>query len=232
MPCTRSPLSSRAQRPRASRPDNAPSSTSPLSRGRGRAEYAQRAARYLFDFALARYTEQQHHRGPSRANTNETSPQSHGGSAIGHAVTGVLLEQLIQEIMEYLVRHNFFRRRNTSPPRHAQQNSHVDTGTQTSQSSTEHRRRHRHRRHDNVLMTSLDRLSCELETTYDALIRIVRDPENSTTMDETLRGNTNDLRRAITRCMARVESVRTRNRRSQRVRGSARLSRETTGGRD
>lgn len=75
-------------------------------------------------------------------------------------------------------------------------------------------------------MTSLDRLSSELDTTYDSLMRMLRDP--SPAMDETLRENANDLRRAITRCMARVESVQTRSRRSRGARGSARLSREST----
>lgn len=261
VPRARSPLSSRAQqRPRGSRPGTAPAPTSatvrvPASRGRGRAEYAQRTARNVFDFAMARYMEQQRRQAgeSTRSNTNtntnshntnthETSHhQSHAGSAVGHAVTGVLLEQLIQEILEYLIRHNFFRRRrNTSAPgggggggggQQTDQHRQVDTGTQTSQqssssSSTDQRRRHRRRRHSEVMMTSLDRLSSELETTYDTLMRVLREP--SPAMDDTFRENASDLRRAITRCMARVESVQTRNRRSRRARGSARISREST----
>lgn len=252
IPRARSPLSSRAQqRPQVSRPVRAPAPTSsasaraPASRGRGRAQYAQRTARNVFDFAMARYMEQQHRQGgeANRSNVNanshntnttthETSHhQSHAGSAVGHAVTGVLLEQLIQEILEYLIRHNFFRRRrNTSTPGgQTDQHRQVDTGTQTSQSSsssTEQRRKHRRRRHSEVMMTSLDRLSSELETTYDTLMRVLREPNPA--MDDTFRENVNDLRRAITRCMARVESVQTRNRRSRRARGSARISREST----
>lgn len=240
VPRARSPLSSRTQqRSRPSRPGPIPTtSASAPSRGRVRAEYAQRTARNVFNFALARYMEQQHHQsgGSSRANTNAntnhsnetTHHQSHAGSAVGHAVTGVLLEQLIQEVLEYLIRHNFFRkRRNTSTPRQPGQSRQVDTGTQTSQSSTEQRRRHRRRRQSEVMMTSLDRLSSELETTYDTLMRVLHEPNPA--MDESLRENANELRRAITRCMARVESVQTRGRRSRRARGNVRLSRESSG---
>lgn len=228
-PRTRSPIVFRNQRPRAPRPPTTPASTSLPSRGRARADYAQRAARYLFDFALARYTEQQHHRTSSRANPNETTHQSHGGSVIGHAVTGILLEQLTQEIIEYLVRHNFFRARSTSVPRQQEQSREVDTGTQTSQSSTEHRRRHRRNRSSEVMMTSLDRLSSELETTYDTLVRLLRDPDSNPPLDETLRENASDLRRAITRCMARVESVQTRSRRNRRLAGRPLVEVECTG---
>lgn len=262
IPRARSPLSSRAQqRPRGSRPGTArgttPAATSSASiRGRGRVEYAQRTARNVFDFAMARYMEQQrrqagestranvntnsHNTNNTNTNTHETSHhQSHAGSAVGHAITGVLLEQLIQEILEYLIRHNFFRKsRNTSKPRgggQSDQHRQVDTGTQTSQqsssttsssSSTEQRRRHRRRRHSEVMMTSLDRLSSELETTYDTLMRVLHEPNQR--MDDGFRENANDLGRAITRCMARVESVQTRYRRSRRARGNARLSRQST----
>lgn len=254
LPRARSPLPFRGQhRPRAAAAAAASTSASaravpvPSSRGRRRAEYAQRTAQNVFTFAMARYMEQQRrqagessHSNANSHNNNTTNAhetshhQSHASSAVGHAVTGVLLEQLIQEILEYLIRHNFFRRRrSTSTSGRGGQTDHhrqIDTGTQTSQqssTSTEQRRRHRRQRHSEVMMTSLDRVSTELEATYDTLMRVLREPNPA--MDETLRENATDLRRAITRCMARVESVQTRNRRSRRARGSVRVSRESTG---
>lgn len=74
-------------------------------------------------------------------------------------------------------------------------------------------------------MHSLDRLSEELEATHDATVRVlgkvnnaenkdeheVQEPNtdsNNKEVDELLRTNLDNLRRATTRCMARVESVR------------------------
>lgn len=224
----------RSSRPR--RPTTAPS--------RNRSEIGGQVAGYVLRYAANRYIEQQRHRHLNR------SRRAHGGSLFGHAVTNVLLEELIQEAIEYLVRHNFFmgnsRRRDPNgqeDPRpdagsgRGRQNDDDDGGheapsQQSSQSSsTEQRRRHRHRRRGEAMMTSLDRLSNELETTYEAVVRALGDStgsqnEATVVINEPLRTNAEDLRRAITRCMARIESVRRYHpdgsRRRSRHRGSGR----------
>lgn len=160
---------------------------------------------------------------------------------MGHAVTNALLEELIQEVIEFIVRHNFFLGKKpesgegnedpaagSSQPGGSQREEHPSQG---SHSSTEERRRRRHRRRSEAMMHSLDRLSDELEATYDATVRVLREEprdhemaksdddkkeeddqtviqESSKGVDESLRANLENLRRATTRCMARVESVR------------------------
>lgn len=237
-----------ASRPVGARPPSRQSSrvqqvrtatASSSSRGRGQA--ARRVARYVLEYAFTRYLEQQHHRRPAPSQSQQRSTQNHahGDSAIGHAVTSVLLEQLIQEIIEYIVRHNFFRGsrdHNTSTPGQGERDQ-PPAESQSSQSSTDQRRRRRHRRRSEAMVTSLDRLSSELEATYDAVVRVLRPSDGGPPVDENLRSNADELRRAITRCMARVESVRRRHhhygsRRTSRrggAGGSARISRTQTG---
>lgn len=214
------------------------------STSRRRSDAARRVGQNVLQHAGTRFVEQQERRRTSQSHEHHES----GGSAVGHAVTSVLLEQLLQEVWEYLVRHNFFRgpRNGKSPTSDQGKETHKDTqaDTQPSQASqmsqasqasaTEQRRRHRRQRRSEAMVASLDRLSSELENTYDAAIRILRHPEGETHVDDTLRTSVDDLRRAITRCMARVESVRRyhhRSRRTSRRRGSGssvRLSRSAT----
>lgn len=93
-----------------------------------------------------------------------------------------------------------------------------------SQSSYEQRSRHRRQRRTDLMMVSLDRLSTELELTNDALLRVTR---NGSTENESLLANAGDLRRAIIRCVARIESVRRHHRRAlgrvSSARGDSRL---------
>lgn len=76
-------------------------------------------------------------------------------------------------------------------------------------------------------MTSLDRLSAELETTYDALMRVSHAPPGSqvSSGDEPLITNVDELRRAITRSLARIESIRHHHRATRRGSRSARTTR-------
>lgn len=214
----------RSTRPRpeqsSRRPRNAPPRPvpAPAASRRGR-DSAQRAGRYVLQYAGARYLERQERSSQSRARNQ----QVHGESALGHAVSSVLLEQLLQEIIEFLVRHDFFlpRRRGTSDSGPDRSEPDQQPASQDSQTSFEQRRRRRHRRRNQAMMHSLDRLSSELQTTHDAAVNLLRhDTEPPAQLEETLRSSADDLRRATTRCMARVEAVRHQH-------GSRRPSRHT-----
>lgn len=156
----------------------------------------------------------------------------------------MLVGQLLEEVVDYVVRHNFFRRQKDSS---SEEDAGKDTATATttartaeqqpqgqshlqqspSQSSLEDRQRRRRRRRTEVLMTSLDRLSAELETTYDALMRVSHAPPAAQTSsgDEPLVANVDELRRAITRSLARIESIRHHQRATRRGSRSARGTR-------
>lgn len=163
---------------------------------------------------------------------------------MGHAVTNALLEELISEVVEFIVRHNFFMGNKNANLEEGEQDSakgaqsgdsQPQEPSQSSQhSSADERRRHRYQRRSEAMMHSLDRLSDELETTYDATVRVLREsgngakandkieeggkPQETTdNPDESLRENLENLRRATTRCMARVESVRRSHHGSRRV---------------
>lgn len=156
----------------------------------------------------------------------------------------MLVGQLLEEVVDYVVRHNFFRRQRSSPSENAaaaatpaaatrapeqqqqpQEQPHLQQSH--SQSSLEERQRRRRHRRSEVLMTSLDRLSAELETTYDALMRVSHAPRGTEGApgDEPLIANADDLRRAITRSLARIESIRHHHRASRRGSRTARATR-------
>lgn len=200
-----------------------------------RNEVGRRLTGYVLRFAVNRAIEQRRHRKGETGHSGE-----HGGSAMGHAVTNALLEELIQEVIEFIVRHNFFMGGKKSADGDDDDRQDPAAGTrprdgnsereeppsQGSHSSTEERRRRRHRRRNEAMVHSLDRLSDELEATYDATVRVLRESGDSTkidgdkpeddqqmsepikAIDDSLRDNLENLRRATTRCMARVESVR------------------------
>lgn len=226
-----------------------------------RNDIGRRLTGYVLRFAVNRVVEQRRHRNNE---PGHSSGGGHEGSALGHAVTNALLEELIQEVIEFIVRHNFFMGKNNNENDEGeerrgsagQQNPAGAGGTATqragdsqreelppsasqhsSQSPTDERRRRRHRRRSETMMHSLDRLSNELEATYDATVRVLREPSdeaasmmsvnkidagnkdedsqiqepinhNAKEIDESLRTNLENLRRATTRCMVRVESVR------------------------
>lgn len=251
----------RASRVQSSRP---PRRARPSSRTRN--EVGRRLTGYVLRFAVNRIVEQRRHRNDEPGHPSSGSGHGHGhghggGSAMGHAVTNALLEELIQEVIEFIVRHNFFLggsnnnegRDHTEAPTggDSQREEQPSQGSRGS-SSQEERRRRRHRRRSEAMMHSLDRLSDELGTTYDATVRVLRDsageandnknddhpddpkkdddgdlpaPQITQGIDESLRANLENLRRATTRCMARVESVR----RGQH--GSRRASRQRRAGR-
>ncbi|KAG6365777.1 hypothetical protein INS49_007388 [Diaporthe citri] len=153
----------------------------------------------------------------------------------------MLVGQLLEEVVDYVVRHNFFRRQRNSPSENAaatttatptaraaeqqpQEQPHLQQSN--SQSSLEERQRRRRHRRSEVLMTSLDRLSAELETTYGALMRVSHTPRSEgAAADEPLIANVDDLRRAITRSLARIESIRHHHRATRRGSRSARATR-------
>jgi hypothetical protein len=192
------------------------------------------------------------------------------GSGLGQAAMSMLVGQLLEEVVDYVVRHNFFRRPKDGPQSGEDSTKNTSTATATraaraaeqpqpqggqpsssrrhhhqspASSLDERQRRRRHRRGE-VLMTSLDRLSAELETTYDALMRVSHAPaipippgagagghaqsESTTTAGDgptSLVANVDELRRAITRSLARIESVRYHHRAARRGSRSAMASR-------
>ncbi|KUI64490.1 hypothetical protein VM1G_11352 [Cytospora mali] len=116
----------------------------------------------------------------------------------------VLVGELLEEVIQYLVRRNFFRRGSNGPRPSTTNTTTREVGRHQregldSQSSYDQRRRHRRQRHTESLMASLDRLSTELELTHDALVRVMHSPRNSHTDNEPLLANADDLRRTIDR---------------------------------
>ncbi|KAK2605670.1 hypothetical protein N8I77_008492 [Diaporthe amygdali] len=235
-------ISSRRSRPRQARP--------PLRPSRERSDAARRLGQHALRYAASRYPQQRepqssgNRNGHSEQRASQTNQHSEGGSGIGQAAMSVLVGQLLEEVMDYVVRHNFFRRQRTSSPtannttatataatpsRSAEQQPQGQPHLEQShsQSSFEERQRRRRHRRSEVLMTSLDRLSAELETTYDALMRVSHDPRAAEVSpgDEPFIANVDDLRRAITRSLARIESIRHHHRASRRASRSGRATR-------
>lgn len=209
-----------------------------------RNEVGRRLTGYVLRFAVNRVIEQRRHRKGEQGHSGD-----HGGSAMGHAVTNALLEELIQEVIEFIVRHNFFlgskksadgeggeKQQDPAAGTQPGDSQREEPPSQGSHSSTDERRRRRHRRRSEAMVHSLDRLSDELEATYDATVRVLRESGDSSTkpddkaeedmykqtsepikaIDDSLRENLENLRRATTRCMARVESVRRSHQGSRR----------------
>lgn len=227
----------------ATRPSTSRTSTTATN------DIGRRLTGYALRFAVNRVVEQRRHRTNNDSNHQNSAGAHDSGSALGHAVTNALLEELIQEVIEFIVRHNFFMGGNNNsksnnggqgqqdpaaaaPGSNAQQAGDRQRGEppplisqHSSHSPTEERRRRRHRRRSEAMMHSLDRLSEELEATHDATVRVLGKVNNAENKDEheaqepntdsnnkevneLLRTNLDNLRRATTRCMARVESVR------------------------
>lgn len=226
-------ISSRRSRPRQARPVLRPT--------RERSDVTRRLGQQALRNAANRYPqrrEPQVGRSNSRNGRNEqrashANQHSDEGSGLGQAAMSMLVGQLLEEVVDYVVRHNFFRRQRSSPSENATSTP-TPTATRTaeqqpqeqphlqrshSQSSLEERQRRRLHRRSEVLMTSLDRLSAELETTYDALMRVSHAPRSG----ESVPGD--DLRRAITRSLARIESIRHHHRATRRQSRSARATR-------
>lgn len=237
-------ISSRRSRPRQARPALRPI--------RERSDVARRFGSNAIRNPAGRYPQQREPQGgrsSSRNGHNEqrgshTSQHSDGGSGLGQAAMSMLVGQLLEEVVDYVVRHNFFRRQNNTQSENAtaatttaaaattraaepqpQEQPHLQQSN--SQSSLEERQRRRRHRRSEVLMTSLDRLSAELETTYDALMRVSHAPRGGegSTDHEPLIANVDDLRRAITRSLARIESIRHHHRATRRGSRSARATR-------
>lgn len=237
-------VSSRRSRPRQVRP--------PLRPTRERSDVTRRLGQQALRNASNRYPqrrEPQGGRSNSRNGQNEqrashANQHSDEGSGLGQAAMSMLVGQLLEEVVDYVVRHNFFRRQRSSTSENATATTAAPAAAATraaeqqpreqphlqqshSQSSLEERQRRRRHRRSEVLMTSLDRLSAELETTYDALMRVSHAPRGSeaSPSDEPLIANADDLRRAITRSLARIESIRHHHRASRRGSRSTRATR-------
>lgn len=225
--------------PRRARP---PQAWPPSRPTRERSEVARRLGQHVLRYAASRYIEQFESRSQEESQQGGRQGQQSQGSGTGQVVMDVLVRQLLEEVIQYLVRHHFFRRgRNSSRPGTGTGTGTgigigTGTGTRTrtrnptatetvtvnarntdrnnqgeslnSQSSYEQRRSHRRERRTEAMMVSLDRLSNELELTHVALLRVIHSPRNCHTENEPLLANASDLRRAITRSMARIESVR------------------------
>ncbi|KAH8780922.1 hypothetical protein F5883DRAFT_539036 [Diaporthe sp. PMI_573] len=237
-------ISSRRSRPRQARPALRPT--------RERSDVTRRLGQHALRNAAGRYPQQREPQGGRSSSRNghggkqgnHGSQHSDGGSGLGQAAMSLLVGQLLEEVVDYVVRHNFFRRQKDSSSEGATKNTATTTATTAkaaeqqpqeqphlqrspSQSSLEERQRRRRHRRSEVLMTSLDRLSGELETTYDALMRVSHAPQGAqiSTGDEPLIANVDELRRAITRSLARIESIRHHHRATRRGSRSARSTR-------
>lgn len=237
-------ISSRRSRPRQARPVLRPT--------RERSDVTRRLGQQALRNAASRYPqrrEPQVGRSNSRNGRNEqrashANQHNDEGSGLGQAAMSMLVGQLLEEVVDYVVRHNFFRRQRNPPSensaatatatttataraaeQHSQEQPHLQQSQ--SQSSLEERQRRRRHRRSEVLMTSLDRLSAELETTYDALMRVSHAPRGGEGApgDEPFIANVDDLRRAITRSLARIESIRHHHRATRRGSRSARATR-------
>lgn len=250
-------ISSRRSRPRQARPVLRPS--------RERSDVTRRLGQHALRNAAGRYPQQREpHVGRSSSRNGHGGQQgghgggsqhSDGGSGLGQAAMSMLVGQLLEEVVDYVVRHNFFRKQKDSSPEDASKTTAAAPATTArapeqqpqeqphlqqspSQSSLEDRQRRRRHRRSEVLMTSLDRLSTELETTYDALMRVSHapPPAQPSSGDEPLIANVDELRRAITRSLARIESIRHHHRATRRGSRSARATRTgstmTRGGSD
>lgn len=239
-------ISSRRSRLRQARPVLRPS--------RERSDVTRRLGQQALRNAAGRYPQQREPHGGRSSSRNghggqqagggrgSGSQHSDGGSGLGQAAMSMLVGQLLEEVVDYVVRHNFFRRQKDSSSGDASTNTATATTARAaeqqpqeqphlqqspSQSSLEDRQRRRRHRRSEVLMTSLDRLSAELETTYDALMRVSHAPPaaQNTSGDEPLVANVDELRRAITRSLARIESIRHHHRATRRGSRSARATR-------
>ncbi|KAG8157066.1 hypothetical protein KVR01_013056 [Diaporthe batatas] len=251
-------ISSRRSRPRQARPVLRPS--------RERSDVTRRLGQHALRNAAGRYPQQREPHGGRSSSRNghggqqggrgSGSQHSDGGSGLGQAAMSMLVGQLLEEVVDYVVRHNFFRRQKDSPSEEAAKGTATATSARAaeqqpqpqpqpqphlqqspSQSSLEDRQRRRRHRRGEVLMSSLDRLSAELETTYDALMRVSHTPTAQISSgDEPLISNVDELRRAITRSLARIESVRHHHRATRRgsrsVRATRRGSTVSRGGSD
>lgn len=186
---------------------------------RQRSDVAQRLGRHVLRYAASRFLETESRSEGQSPRGVRQSQQCQGSSTEG-VVMDILVGQLLEEVIQYLIRHNFFRRgRATSRASSTRDvDRHQGEGPH-SQSSYEQRSRHRRQRRTDLMMVSLDRLSTELELTNDALLRVIR---NGSTQNESLLANAGDLRRAIIRCVARIESVRRHHRRNSGRGSSAR----------
>lgn len=235
-------ISSRRSRPRQSRPALRPP--------RERSDVTRRLGQQALRNAANRYPQRREPpggRSNSRNGHNEqrashANQHSDEGSGLGQAAMSMLVGQLLEEVVDYVVRHNFFRRQRNPPTESAATTTATPAATRApeqqpqeqphlqqshSQSSLEERQRRRRHRRSEVLMTSLDRLSAELETTYDALMRVSHAPRGGEAApgDEPLIANVDDLRRAITRSLARIESIRHHHRATRRGSRSTRATR-------
>lgn len=235
-------ISSRRSRPRQARPAVRPT--------RERSDVTRRLGQHALRNAASRYPqhrESQGGRSNSRNGRNEqrgshANQHSDESSGLGQAAMSMLVGQLLEEVVDYVVRHNFFRRQRNSPSENTAATTTAATTSRAaeqqpqeqphlqqshSQSSLEERQRRRRHRRSEVLMTSLDRLSAELETTYDALMRVSHTPHEAegAPANEPLIANVDDLRRAITRSLARIESIRHHHRATRRGSRSARATR-------
>lgn len=234
-------ISSRRSRPRQARPVLRPT--------RERSDVTRRLGQQALRNAANRYPQRREpqsgrsnsRNGRSEQRASHANQHSGEGSGLGQAAMSMLVGQLLEEVVDYVVRHNFFRRQRSSPSENTTTTA-TPTATRTaeqqpqqpphlqqshSQSSLEERQRRRRHRRSEVLMTSLDRLSAELETTYDALMRVSHAPRGGEGApgDEPLIANVDDLRRAITRSLARIESIRHHHRATRRGSRSARATR-------
>lgn len=202
MPSQSSRLSTRRTRPLQPYPASRPT--------RQRSDVAQRLGRHVLRYATSGFLEHLASRG-----------QGHDqASGRGQIAMDVLIVQLLEEVIQYLVRHNFFRRARADarPPASNARDGDGDRhqARETPQSSYEQRRRHRRQRRTEIMMASLDRLSSELELTQDAVSRVIQSSRNSRVGNEPLLTNADDLRQAISRSTARIESVRNHYRRDSR----------------
>lgn len=215
MPSQSSRISSRRSRPQ----QQAWPSSRPV---RQRSDVAQRLGRHVLRYAASNFLENE-----SRSRGESPQERRHGqqseDSGRGQVVMDILVGQLLEEVIQYLVRHNFFLRRRTASRTSATRDLDQQVDCLHSQSSYEQRRRHRRQRRTDAMMVSLDRLSTELETTNNALLRVINNPRNgSITENGPLLADAGDLRRAINRCVARIESVRHHYRRTSGQGSSAR----------
>lgn len=207
-------IASRRSRPQQAWPPSRPT--------RQRSDVAQRIGRHVLRYAASNFLENESR---SQGDVPQESQQGHQGQGSGRTqvVMDILVGQLLEEIIQYLIRHNFFlRRRNASRTSATRDVDQQQGDCLHSQSSYDQRRRHRRQRRTDAMMVSLDRLSTELEVTNDALLQVMHSSRNGPTENELLIPNADDLRRAIARSTARIESVRHHDRRAARHGSTAR----------
>lgn len=222
MPLQSSRISPRRVRPRQAQASSRPSGRSDVARHLG-----QHVLGYVASWVLEHYAMRSQEQTQQEGRQDPES-QGHG---TGQIFTDILFGQLLEEVIQYLIRHNFFRHRRHQPRTPSARNMDIQRETSlNSQSSCEQRRRYRHRRRTDIMIASLGRLSTELEVTHIALLRLLHSPRNIHPVEEPLITNANNLKRAITRSTAMIESVRQRCRReSRQLSGHGRAARGNSG---